>query len=859
MNTLKLEKNMEEEKIYFNVSARTARLIGRENVANAEGAIIELIKNSYDADANFCTILFDDKYMEIPKFLTKSTFDLLEKENKTLIEAYQKKDKDYSLVIDENSNIYTELENFFRQRCAIYIFDDGVGMNDEIIKKHWMTIGTNNKEQRYRSDKRIKTGAKGIGRFALDRLGAESTMLTSPVSKGGGYIWYVNWEKFEEIGKSINEVYASLHFNPNLSINKVTKDQLDVVKDKTLTSFLDKWSSDNGTILKIQGIRDNWTETMLNALFLNLQMLIPPREEKEFRVFLYSIKNNKDFGEVEASVCDDFDYKLNAELQDNNTLKIKIDRQEFNLTNVDQKYFFNHKNIKDKPRYALDTFQKKEYEYSLNLIELLPGINEVNKNIINDIGRFSFTFYFLKQSLTRDSRAKFHHKSITASSRREWMRKFGGIRLYRDGFRVRPYGEPNSTAFDWLDLGSKAGRSTFQPSSSGWRVPPSMVAGVVHISRTTNKKFEDKSNREGIQENQVFNLFKEALKNIIRQFERDRFPIMQVFDDLYKEINEGAHRKEQADILIKKLRQSQNKKTKKIEYKSKKDLIQVISSFEQDTDTIIRAYQASKEETRGVESENKVLRALASTGLIVTAFTHELKTIKNNLDNRVDEVIEIIKEIVEEHKVDISYLKEYENPFLMLEDIKEEDLRLKQWLEFAIDAIKKDKRRRRNIELITYFERLNRNWKSILEAKQVQLNIDTGFWTEIMWRGFTIDLDSIFNNLIVNSTEAFKRVGFTSDIRNINIELKSLIKDDENIIEIIYEDSGPGLDISISNSSNIFEFNFSTKRDADGTMIGTGLGMWIVESITKEYNGDIKILKVRPSFKLKITLPLKMT
>ena len=46
-------------KIDFNVSARTARLIGLENFANAEGAIVELVKNAYDADSNRCIIVFD--------------------------------------------------------------------------------------------------------------------------------------------------------------------------------------------------------------------------------------------------------------------------------------------------------------------------------------------------------------------------------------------------------------------------------------------------------------------------------------------------------------------------------------------------------------------------------------------------------------------------------------------------------------------------------------------------------------------------------------------------------------------------------------------------------------------------------
>ena len=42
----------------FKVSAKTAWLIGRENVSKAEGAIAELVKNAYDADASFCVVAF---------------------------------------------------------------------------------------------------------------------------------------------------------------------------------------------------------------------------------------------------------------------------------------------------------------------------------------------------------------------------------------------------------------------------------------------------------------------------------------------------------------------------------------------------------------------------------------------------------------------------------------------------------------------------------------------------------------------------------------------------------------------------------------------------------------------------------
>ena len=108
-------------KIPFAISARTAHLIGMENFANAEGAIVELVKNAYDADAETCVVVAD---------------------------------------IRED-----------KAKSKLFIIDNGSGMTDEIIVKHWMTIGTDDKllNARSSSKKRVKSGAKGIGRFALNR------------------------------------------------------------------------------------------------------------------------------------------------------------------------------------------------------------------------------------------------------------------------------------------------------------------------------------------------------------------------------------------------------------------------------------------------------------------------------------------------------------------------------------------------------------------------------------------------------------------------------------------------------------------------------------------------------------------
>ncbi len=65
------------KELSFKVAAKTARLFGRENVSNAEGAISELVKNTYDADATMCLVCFIPRFKSAPKELNISEFERL--------------------------------------------------------------------------------------------------------------------------------------------------------------------------------------------------------------------------------------------------------------------------------------------------------------------------------------------------------------------------------------------------------------------------------------------------------------------------------------------------------------------------------------------------------------------------------------------------------------------------------------------------------------------------------------------------------------------------------------------------------------------------------------------------------------
>lgn len=112
-----------------------------------------------------------------------------------------------------------------------------------------------------------------------------------------------------------------------------------------------------------------------------------------------------------------------------------------------------------------------------------------------------------------------------------------------------------------------------------------------------------------------------------------------------------------------------------------------------------------------------------------------------------------------------------------------------------------------------------------------------------------LDIDTIFDNLLANSIEAFQRDGFIGK-REINI---FLTREDE-FIQVRYADSGPGLSKDIRKPEDIFKPFFTSKRDDSGNEIGTGLGMWLLKSAVDFNKGRVQILKPKTGFEIIIKL-----
>ena len=555
-------------KIPFKVSSRTARLIGRENVATAKGAIIELVKNGYDADSRYSIVYIDNELSFFKDKLFMEEYDKLRTkgiDNNLLQLLYHLVDDEYVLNEGVDSSLIQTLSNQLKQFASLYVIDCGEGMTREIIENYWMTIGTDNKSTNFYTKKgRIKAGAKGIGRFAMDKLGANCEMITiydkdvhHDYDENGkeslfcGYRWVVSWDDFEGTNKTLDSVNADLEGLKEVSF-------VDCVRamnlPESINAVLKEDTFSHGTILKITNLRDVWDDESVKLLFEDLGVLVPPSEDNDYSIILRSSSLPAEYGEVESSLCDDFDFKIEAHADSKQTVHIKIIRKE-NLVEALPPSFFARPN-QQKANYTKVDFERGYWETTRTFAQLLPGFNITDyAQVFSRIGSFDFVFYFMKRSALKKDEARFYYRPCSYNLRADWLQKFGGIKLFRDGFRVRPYGERNDSAFDWLGLGARKQKSPagIAKPEGGYKVEVENVAGSICISRLTNVEFEDKSSREGLQENSAFQVFKRLIQGIIAIFEEDRALIARELDADDKERNGEARDKHQAEQLAKKI------------------------------------------------------------------------------------------------------------------------------------------------------------------------------------------------------------------------------------------------------------------------------------------------------------------
>lgn len=502
-------------------------LLGKQNFTNKESAILELVKNSYDALAT-------------------------------------------ELLIEIVNN-------------SVIISDNGIGMDAKDIKSCWMHIGKSNKKYEVKNEngeKRILAGSKGIGRFALSRLG-EKVELHSTKNGSNPILWATDWEEITLEEKIISEERGTK------IIIKQLRDKWNLSAVENLKNYLSR--SYNDTAMKII-IRFNGENYPVEKYFLKSNLGIECTSKLTFN---YISENEKLIFKIES---DEFKEEARQYYKKNNLFESTI------VLNMVEELVFNN---------GLD-IDKKEL-----------------KKILNNLGNFTGELYFsLATSLSDGERFLYKHTKLKKPYN-------SGIILYRNSFSISSY----EGSKDWLELGKRARKSPAAAThpTGAWRVRENNLSGKIEIDKEKNKMLMDLSNRQGLEENEYYIIFTEIIRKAISLFERYR-------QEIIREINKKNIIEHVQDYDIDYFISSiikEPKILKEMDDGKLKTVAAIISDFRENINKY--AVELDTTEKR-YKYDVRILNILSTSGLKSTSLAHELHNDRNDVFQISDKIIEALKE-----------------------------------------------------------------------------------------------------------------------------------------------------------------------------------------------------------------------
>lgn len=390
--------------VAFRPRARLVSILGEHLISDQAVGLIELVKNSYDADA---------------------------------------------------AEAVVELQNLADpERASIVVADDGVGMTLDDLMTKWLSPAVDHKDrQKHKGERtargRLPIGEKGVGRFAVHHLGRHLSMVTR-AADGDELFLEIDWDRFD----------ASETFLDGLALTVV---------ERAPQVF---WDGSTGTRLEITYLRVPWNERLVRKVHRTLRRLQSPLRE-----------NEPDFGV--RLVCPEF-----PELQDTDPTDI-LARAHYEFRAViepdgecDYEYICRHPAVVPRARSGTDT--------------LSLGDDQVSRAA--ECGPFWLNLYVWDRTGDYLQRAGISRSELDAHC---------GVSLFRDGLRVLPYGEPGD---DWLLLDQE------RVQAPAKRIGNNQVIGLVLVDQATSLQLRDKTDRQGLVENQAFQDLRMLVRAAIRLF-----------------------------------------------------------------------------------------------------------------------------------------------------------------------------------------------------------------------------------------------------------------------------------------------------------------------------------------------------
>jgi signal transduction histidine kinase len=412
----------------FRPRARILQLLGDELIGNPRLAVFELVKNAYDADANEAVVALD-----------------LEDETDSLI----------------------------------IVTDDGEGMTVQTLQNVWLVPGDDHRKLQRASDLRSKRhnrlplGEKGLGRFAVHKLGNRIKLVTR--------------------AKDHDECVVDIDWK-SLIDQPFLEDAPVIIRTRKPEIFTGKKT---GTRIEISELRPPaWTRGEVRRLQRQITSICSPFEEPSgFRAVL-QVPGHETWVEDIPDVDAIFERAMWK-------FTFRLEAGKFDWTYIFRKV----------PGFKLEGREVKRKGEKLRLPPVVGRDDRMEKKVVADetttaeIGPVSGEFYVYDRE--REVLSRLPDAQLVT----EYLDDNGGVRVYRDGIRVYNYGESGD---DWLGLDL---RRVNAPTRS---ISQNIILGALHLSLKRSSGLVEKTNREGFVENDACARLRRIVLGALATLETER-------------------------------------------------------------------------------------------------------------------------------------------------------------------------------------------------------------------------------------------------------------------------------------------------------------------------------------------------
>lgn len=616
---------------YIVEDSTIAELLGVQNFTNKESAILELVKNAYDAQASNVSITFSDR--------------------------------------------------------SIVIVDDGIGMSKSTIHKNWMHVGKSDKGYSLSgsedNDDRVLAGSKGVGRFALARLGA-SVVVYSATKDEIPVKWTTNWSE---------SILDELTNEENLPL---------------------------GTRIEISALRDRWTEKSIKNL-INYLSITCNDDRMQIKVY-------PNFGKDVSYIF------KNPQIGKNFVTQIALfyDASEMKLY-----YTIISDEFSDLAKNYCRSLDLHCFSSDVSILEELAGNTEIDSSdselylMLRELGDFSAELYFSLKTPTKQDIERFCYNYSALPNRYD-----EGVVLYRNAFSIASF----DGGKDWLALNQRSRKSPAAAThpTGAWRVRANQLSGKVEIDKKANYQLRDLANRQGLEENEYFKLFVIIITVGIATFERYRQAIIRSID------KKNAPKPSPTTPIIDQILSGRNKEIH-LTSNETKALAQEISAVKAESKSFQDEKESTERKYRyDVRILNVLATSGLKASSIAHELKNDRNSVSVNYQYIVEALKEygFWEELCSQEYTEYSY----KNVPRLLSRNKAINQKIVAFMDTMLDEIEKKKFSPRSLSVSGIMENIKANWVRDYASLLINLNVDESVHFETSEDIFSAIFDNLILN-----------------------------------------------------------------------------------------------------------------